>query len=196
MAEPTCGPASTPTVRASTRRRRRTVNRPSRVNMTASSNVSWTAGHRPAGPPSQTSARGPFAGGPRSVRARTGGRAGAYQGPVPALVTWPYARPMATARPGDGESLRSWGSTFAVGLVFPVAALVAAVLVLATAPLSAGLVAALVATLVPWALVAGEVRVGPWPMVVVGVGMPVAIVGAYEAHGAPFLALLAMGWLA
>ena len=96
----------------------------------------------------------------------------------------------------EGESLRSWGGTFAVGLVFPVAALVAAVLVLATAPLSVGLAAALIATLVPWALVAGEVRVGPWPMVVVGVGLPGVIVGVYEAHGAIFLALLAVGWLA
>lgn len=102
--------------------------------------------------------------------------------------------------PGSGRtdeaSLRSWGGSFTVGLVFPVAALVAAALVLVTAPLSVGLAAALVATLVPWALVAGEVRVGPWPMLVIGVGVPGVIVGVYEAHGAVFLALLAMGWLA
>jgi signal transduction histidine kinase len=83
-----------------------------------------------------------------------------------------------------------------LGLVFPAAALVAAVLVLATAPLSVGLALLLLATLVPWALVAGEVRVGPWPMVVVGVGLPGVIVGVYEAHGVIFLALLAVGWLA
>jgi signal transduction histidine kinase len=98
--------------------------------------------------------------------------------------------------PREEARLRSWGGSFAVGLVFPAAALVAGILVFATASLSFGLAVALVATLVPWALVAGDVRVGPWPMVVVGVGLPAVIVGVYQAHGAIFLGLLAMVWLA
>jgi signal transduction histidine kinase len=96
----------------------------------------------------------------------------------------------------DEASLRSWGGTFAVGLAIPVAALVAAILVFATAPLSAGLAVGLVAALVPWALVAGEVRVRPWLMAVAGVGLPGLVLVVYEAPGAIFLALLAVAWLA
>jgi signal transduction histidine kinase len=92
--------------------------------------------------------------------------------------------------------LRPWGGTFAMSLAFPVAALMAAVLVFATTPLEPGLVVALVAALVPWALVAGDVRVGPWAMVLAGVGIPGVVVGVYDAPGAIFLALLAVAWVA
>ncbi|MGH9227462.1 MAG: sensor histidine kinase [Acidimicrobiales bacterium] len=94
------------------------------------------------------------------------------------------------------EGLRSWGGTFAVGLAFPVAALVAALLVFATSPFEAGLVIGVVAALVPWALLAGDVRVRPWLMVVAGVGIPGVLVVLYDAPGANFLALLAVAWLA
>jgi signal transduction histidine kinase len=94
------------------------------------------------------------------------------------------------------ERLRSWGGTFAMSLAFPVAALVAALLVFATSPLEAGLVIGVIAALVPWALLAGDVRVGPWLMVVAGVGIPGVLVALYDAPGANFLALLAVAWLA
>jgi len=81
-------------------------------------------------------------------------------------------------------------------LAFPLAALVAAVLVFATAELGAGLVLGLLVALVPWALLAGGVRLGPWPMVAGGVGVPAAIVLGYHATGASFLAMLAVAWLA
>jgi signal transduction histidine kinase len=96
----------------------------------------------------------------------------------------------------DQVTSRSWGGAFALGLAYPLAALVAAVLVLATAPLSGGLAAGVVAALVPWALVAGEVRIGPWLMVLTGVVVPGVVVVAGHAPGATFLAMLAMGWLA
>ena len=94
------------------------------------------------------------------------------------------------------EGLRSWGGTFAMSLAFPVAALVAALLVFATSPFEAGLVIGVIAALVPWALLAGDVRVGPWLMVVAGVGIPGVLVALYDAPGANFLALLAVAWLA
>jgi signal transduction histidine kinase len=94
------------------------------------------------------------------------------------------------------ERLRSWGGSFAMSLAFPLAALVAALLVFATSPFEAGLVIGVVAALVPWALLAGDVRVGPWLMVVAGVGIPGVLVVLYDAPGANFLALLAVGWLA
>jgi signal transduction histidine kinase len=94
------------------------------------------------------------------------------------------------------ERLRSWGGTFAMSLAFPVAALVAALLVFATSPFEAGLVIGVIAALVPWALLAGDVRVGPWLMVVAGVGIPGVLVALYDAPGANFLALLAVAWLA
>jgi signal transduction histidine kinase len=90
---------------------------------------------------------------------------------------------------------RSWGGTFAMSLAFPVAALVAAALVFATSSFEAGLVFGVVAALVPWALIAGDVRVPPWIMVIAGVGIPGALVAVYDAPGANFLALLAVGWL-
>ena len=92
--------------------------------------------------------------------------------------------------------LRSWGGTFTMSLAFPVAALVAALLVFATSPFEAGLVIGVVAALVPWALVAGDVRVGPWVMVAAGVAIPGVLVAVYDAPGADFLALLAVAWLA
>ncbi|HEY8524619.1 MAG TPA: histidine kinase [Acidimicrobiales bacterium] len=96
----------------------------------------------------------------------------------------------------DGRTLRSWGGTFALGLAFPAGALVMAVLVFATEPLSLGLGLGLLATLVPWALVAGDVRVGPWVMLAVAVGVPAVLVVVEEAPGVTFLALLGVGWLA
>ena len=83
-----------------------------------------------------------------------------------------------------------------MSLAFPVAALVAAALVFATSSFEAGLVFGLVAALVPWALLAGDIRVGPWTMVVAGIGIPGAVVVVYDAPGAIFLALLAVAWLA
>ena len=83
-----------------------------------------------------------------------------------------------------------------MGLAFPVAALVAALLVFATSPFEAGLVIGVIAALVPWALLAGDVRVGPWVMLVAGVGIPGVLVAVYDAPGANFLALLAVAWLA
>jgi signal transduction histidine kinase len=83
-----------------------------------------------------------------------------------------------------------------MSLAFPVAALVAALLVFATSPFEAGLVIGVVAALVPWALLAGDVRVGPWVMVAAGVAIPGVLVAVYDAPGANFLALLAVAWLA
>jgi signal transduction histidine kinase len=94
------------------------------------------------------------------------------------------------------EAPRSWGGTFALSLAFPVAALVAAALVFATSSFEAGLVFGVIAALVPWALIAGDIRVAPWIMVVAGVGIPGAVVIVYDAAGANFLALLAVAWLA
>jgi signal transduction histidine kinase len=83
-----------------------------------------------------------------------------------------------------------------MSLAFPVAALVAALLVFATSPFEAGLVIGVIAALVPWAMLAGDVRVGPWIMVVAGVGIPGVLVAVYDAPGANFLALLAVAWVA
>ena len=83
-----------------------------------------------------------------------------------------------------------------MGLAFPVAALVAAVLVFATSSFEVGLVFGLIAALIPWALLAGDVRVGPWTMVAAGIFIPGAVVAVYDAPGAIFLALLAVAWLA
>ncbi|HET6833612.1 MAG TPA: histidine kinase [Acidimicrobiales bacterium] len=94
------------------------------------------------------------------------------------------------------EAPRSWGGTFAMSLAFPVAALVAAGLVFATSSFEAGLVFGVIVALVPWALIAGDIRVGPWIMVVAGVGIPGALVAVYDAPGATFLALLTVAWLA
>ncbi len=81
-------------------------------------------------------------------------------------------------------------------MAFPLAALVAAVLVFVTAELDPGLVLGLLVALVPWALLAGGVRLGPWAMAAGGVGVPAAIVLGYHATGASFLAMLAVAWLA
>ncbi|HEY6415601.1 MAG TPA: hypothetical protein VIX41_05175, partial [Acidimicrobiales bacterium] len=94
------------------------------------------------------------------------------------------------------EAQRSWGGTFALSLAFPVAALVAAALVFATSSFEAGLVFGVIAALVPWALIAGDIRVPSWIMVIAGVGIPGAVVIVYDAAGANFLALLAVAWLA
>jgi len=83
-----------------------------------------------------------------------------------------------------------------MSLAFPVAALVAALLVFVTSPFEVGLVVGVIAALVPWALLAGDVRVGPWVMVAAGVAIPGVLVTVYDAPGAIFLALLAVGWLA
>jgi signal transduction histidine kinase len=94
------------------------------------------------------------------------------------------------------EAPRSWGGTFAMSLAFPVAALVVAALVFVTSSFEAGLVFGVIAALVPWVLIAGDIRVPPWIMVLAGVGIPGALVVIYDAAGANFLALLALAWLA
>ncbi|MDP9071238.1 MAG: histidine kinase dimerization/phosphoacceptor domain-containing protein, partial [Actinomycetota bacterium] len=94
----------------------------------------------------------------------------------------------------DEASVRTWCGQCTT--TFPVAALVAAVLVFVTADLTAGLVGGLLVALVPWALLAGAVRLGPWTMVLGGVGIPAAVVLGYDATGATFLAMLAVAWLA
>ena len=99
-------------------------------------------------------------------------------------------------RSRDGARLRAWGGGTVTSFAFPLAAVVAAVLVFATADLSTGLVLGLLVALVPWALLAGGVRLGPWAMVASGVGVPAAVVLGYHATGASFLAMLAVAWLA
>ena len=96
----------------------------------------------------------------------------------------------------DPATVRPWGGESTTTLTFPLAALVAAVLVFVTADATAGLVAGLLVALVPWALLAGDVRLGPWTMVLGGVGIPAAVVLGYDATGAAFLAMLAVAWLA
>ncbi|MDG4787953.1 histidine kinase [Micromonospora sp. WMMD1102] len=96
----------------------------------------------------------------------------------------------------EQTGLRAWGDSSAAGLAFPLAALAAALLVFLTSGITVGLVGMLVAALVPWALLAGQVRVGPWPMAALGVGMPALVTLWYDAPGAIFLALLAVAWLA
>ena len=96
---------------------------------------------------------------------------------------------------GD-TGLRPWGGRVATGLAFPLAAVAAALLVFTTTHVTVGLVLGLVAALVPWALLAGEVRIGPWTMVAAGVGVPGVVAVAGDAPGAIFLALLAVAWVA
>lgn len=93
-------------------------------------------------------------------------------------------------------NLRSWGGERTTTLAFPIAALVAAILVFATTAPSVGAVLGILVSLVPWALHAGEARVGPWLMIVVGIGAPGVVVLSYDATGATFLALLAVAWIA
>lgn len=54
-------------------------------------------------------------------------------------------------------------------------------LVFATADVSAGMVGGLLVALLSWALLVGDVRVGSWTMVLVGVGIPAAVVLRYDA---------------
>ncbi|MFC6016968.1 sensor histidine kinase [Plantactinospora solaniradicis] len=96
----------------------------------------------------------------------------------------------------EATGLRAWGGSFTTGLAFPIAALAAALLVFVTTDITFGLVGTLVLALVPWALLAGQVRVGPWVMAVAGVGIPAVVSFSYRAPGAIFLALLAVAWLA
>jgi signal transduction histidine kinase len=96
----------------------------------------------------------------------------------------------------EATGLRAWGGSFTTGLAFPIAALAAALLVFVTTDITIGLVGTLVLALVPWALLAGQVRVGPWVMAVAGVGVPAVVSFSYRAPGATFLALLAVAWLA
>ncbi|GIG92244.1 two-component sensor histidine kinase [Plantactinospora endophytica] len=96
----------------------------------------------------------------------------------------------------EQTGLRSWGGSSTTGLALPLAALAAALLVFLTAGVSVGLVGMLVVALVPWALLAGQVRVGPWPMAVLGVGVPALVTFWYDAPGAIFLALLTVTRLA
>lgn len=96
---------------------------------------------------------------------------------------------------GGAAGLRAWGGGTA-SLAFPVAALVAAVLVFGTTSMRPGLVIGLLAALVPWTLLAGGVRIGTWTMVVVGIGVPALVVALGDAVGAVFLALLAVAWIA
>jgi signal transduction histidine kinase len=96
----------------------------------------------------------------------------------------------------DDKGLRAWGGSFTTGLAFPIAALVEALLVFLTTDVTVGLVGILVLALVPWALLAGQVRVPPWVMAVAGVGLPAVVTLRYDAFGAVFLALLVVAWLA
>ena len=59
----------------------------------------------------------------------------------------------------------------------------AALLVFTTSHVTVGLVLGLVAALVPWALLAGDVRIGPWAMVAAGVGIPAVVAIACDAAG-------------
>jgi signal transduction histidine kinase len=88
-----------------------------------------------------------------------------------------------------------WGGALTTGLAFPFAALAVALLVFVTSGVSAGLVGVLAVALVPWALLAGNVRVGPWVMAAAGVGAPAVVSVGFDAPGAIFLALLAVAWL-
>ncbi|MGX7674258.1 sensor histidine kinase [Plantactinospora sp. DSM 117369] len=96
----------------------------------------------------------------------------------------------------EQTGLRAWGGSFTTGLAFPLAALAAALLVFLTTDITVGLVGTLVVALLPWALLAGQVRVGPWPMAALGVGVPALVTFWYDAPGAIFLAMLAVAWLA
>lgn len=95
----------------------------------------------------------------------------------------------------DAKGPRAWGGVLTTGLAFPFAALAVALLVFVTSGVSAGLVGVLAVALVPWALLAGNVRVGPWVMAAAGVGAPAAVSVGFHAPGAIFLALLAVAWL-
>jgi signal transduction histidine kinase len=92
--------------------------------------------------------------------------------------------------------MRAWGGSETASLAFPIAALVAAVLVFGTTSVTLEVVIGLLAALVPWTLLAGGVRVATWSMVVVGIGIPALVVGFGDAIGAVFLALLAVAWIA
>jgi signal transduction histidine kinase len=87
------------------------------------------------------------------------------------------------------------GGALTTGLAFPFAALAVALLVFVTSGVSVGLVGALAVALVPWALLAGNVRVGSWVMAGAGVGAPAVVSVGFDAPGAIFLALLAVAWL-
>lgn len=102
---------------------------------------------------------------------------------------------MKPARSG-AAGLRAWGGGETASLAFPVAALVAAVLVFGTTSMTPGVVIGLLAALVPWTLLAGGVRIATWSMVVVGIGVPALVVALGDAVGAVFLALLAVAWIA
>ena len=106
----------------------------------------------------------------------------------------PYPQRVEDRRVEGG--LRAWGSRLTTSLTFPLAALVAALLVFLTADVTPGLVIGLLVALDPWALFCGTARVGPWTMVLAGVGVPAAVVLHYDAPGAIFLAMLAVAWLA
>ena len=141
--------------------------------------------------------------------------AGIGPGSVPPPAPAPFsARTTVPARPYHG-TVTGAGATRILGVVdhrwdegkvatwcgrftttFPLAALVAAVLVFVTADATIRLVAGLLVALVPWALLAGDVRLGPWAMVLAGVGIPGAVVLSYDATGATFLAMLAVAWVA
>jgi signal transduction histidine kinase len=96
----------------------------------------------------------------------------------------------------DVKGPRAWGSALTTGPAFPFAALAVALLVFVTSGVSVGLVSVLAVALVPWALLAGDVRVGTWVMAGVGVGAPAVVSIGFDAPGAIFLALLAVAWLA
>ncbi len=96
----------------------------------------------------------------------------------------------------DQGPLRTRRGALTTTFTFPIGALVAALLVFVTADLTVGLVGGLLVALIPWALLCGGVRLGPWAMVVAGVGIPAAVVLGYAATGAAFLAMLAVAWLA
>ena len=123
---------------------------------------------------------------------RTGGPPEPYRGTVTSTGATRILRVVDHSQ--DEPTMRTWCGRFTT--TFPVAALLAAVLVFVTADATAGLVSGLLVALVPWALLAGDVRLGPWAIVLGGVGIPAAVVLVYDATGATFLAMLAVAWLA
>ena len=117
-----------------------------------------------------------------------------YHGTMTGTRPRPYPQMVQDRR--DRAGPRAWGGRLTTSLTFPLAALVAGVLVFLTADVTPGLVGGLLLALVPWALLCGNVRVGPWTMVLAGIGVPAAVVLRYDAPGAIFLAMLAVAWLA
>jgi signal transduction histidine kinase len=95
----------------------------------------------------------------------------------------------------DVTGLRAWGGVHTIGLAFSLMALAMALLVFVTSGVSAALVGVLAVALVPWALVAGNVRVGSWVMAGAGIGGPAVVSVGLDAPGAIFLALLTVAWL-